>query len=71
MQREFRLTDKELESAEQFSNEHKHKKKYRNYGRNIGGDVTITFTPTSVGTGVRVTCGLCGKSKDITDFDSW
>ena len=68
LQREFKLTDKEYEGAKAFIKEHRHPKKEK---ESIGGHVTLTFTPTAVGTGVRMTCGICGKSKNITDFESW
>lgn len=39
------------------------------YGGAIGGGVTYAFTPTSIGTIIKVTCG--GKTKDITDYASF
>lgn len=39
----------------------------------IGGRVTFSLTPTSVGLVMKVSCG-CGKKdseRDLTDYDSW
>ncbi len=37
----------------------------------IGGRWSYTFTPTGVGTVVKVTCGICGAYHDVTDYESW
>lgn len=51
----------------------KHTKKkckvYKNPGA-IGGGMTYSFTPTGLGTIVKVQCG-CGDSFDVTDYDNW
>lgn len=39
------------------------------YGGAIGGTVTLSFTPTSIGTVIKVTCW--GETLDITDYGSW
>jgi hypothetical protein len=31
---------------------------------------SFTFTPTGIGTSVKVSCN-CGKSKDVTDVSDW
>jgi len=36
-----------------------------------GGGYTYSFTPTSLGTVVKVTNGLTGDVLDITDYDDW
>jgi len=35
----------------------------------IGGDITYSFTPTSIGTVVKVES--CGHELDLTDYESW
>ncbi len=37
----------------------------------IGGHVTYSFTPTSIGTAIIVQCGVCKKVMNITDYESW
>ena len=41
-----------------------------NYSGAIGGRLTYSFTPTSVGCITRVTCG-CGDEITLTDFNDW
>lgn len=41
-----------------------------NYGA-IGGELTYSFTPTSLGTVVKVKHGLTYNELDLTDYDSW
>lgn len=36
-----------------------------------GGSYTYSFTPTSLGTAVKVTDNLSGETIDLTDYDSW
>lgn len=36
----------------------------------IGGRETFSFTPTSVGVVVKISCA-CGEEKDLSDYDSW
>lgn len=36
----------------------------------IGGRLTFSFTPTSLGVIYKVKCA-CGKEKDITSYDQW
>lgn len=37
----------------------------------IGGRFSITFTPTGIGNIIQVRDNQTGKTKDITDVDSW
>lgn len=36
-----------------------------------GGKYTYSFTPSGIGTFSEVRCNVCGKSKNITDFNNW
>jgi len=35
------------------------------------GGLPVTITPTGVGNHVEVKCPKCGKTKDISNYDSW
>lgn len=37
----------------------------------IGGGKTYSFTPTSLGYVVQVTCDHCKVTENITDYDCW
>ncbi len=37
----------------------------------IGGGLTYQFTPTGLGTVLKVTEALTGETLDVTDYDSW
>ena len=60
--REFELSEKEHQAAEEFIK--KLPKKYKNE------DVTLTFSRKS-GIGVSVTIRVGNKEKNITDYDTW
>lgn len=32
---------------------------------------TIDIVATGIGLHIDITCNVCGKSKDISDYDSW
>ena len=36
----------------------------------IGGALTYEFTPTSLGTVVKIKCH-CGKELDVSDYENW
>lgn len=41
------------------------------YGGAIGGSLTYSFTPTSLGTVVQVKHGLSGETLDLSDYENW
>lgn len=41
------------------------------YGGAIGGDLTYSFTPTSLGVVVHVTNSHTDETIDLTDYESW
>ena len=41
------------------------------YAGAIGGDLTYSFTNTSLGTVVKVKDGFTGEELDVTDYDIW
>jgi len=65
---EFKLEDKELEDAEKFI---KSQKKKDNNIPTAGERWTYLFTPSGLGTSVRIQDELLGDIKDITDWDCW
>ena len=64
----FRLTEKEQKMAEEFEKNHRHKDVYKGA---IGGHITYSFTPTSLGDAKMIKCGTCGEEKNITDYNCW
>jgi hypothetical protein len=39
------------------------------YGGAIGGHITYSFTPTSIGTVVKIHC--IGEELDVTEYETW
>ena len=64
----FKLNDKEEAAAREFEQQHRHPKV--NKGA-IGGHIDYIFTPTSIGDACIIRCDICGKKKNITDYDCW
>ena len=64
----FELTQKEIKRKNKFLKKHP-----VDYHGAVGGGYSIKFTPTGIGTLVRVIVKSGNKkySKDITDFESW
>ena len=65
---EFHLNEEEAKLAREFEREHWHPKV--NKGA-IGGHISYTFTPTSLGNSIVMKCNICGQTKNITDYGSW
>ena len=57
MKKFFKLTDEECAKIEKWAKEHECP--CRNTSC-IGGEISVIFTPTSIGTTVKVRC-ICGK----------
>lgn len=66
MVKKFELNDKEYEMACQFEKDHEHKDV--NLGA-IGGNISITFTITSIGELKTIKCGVCDCVQNITDYN--
>ena len=47
------------------------KKDLTSYTGAIGGRLSYHFTPTTLGTALRVTDNLDGSEIDLTDYESW
>lgn len=41
------------------------------YGGAIGGSLTFSFTPTSLGVAVKVTDAHTGEAIDLSDYEDW
>ncbi len=68
----FELFGSELKSYLEWDREHKKVcKLYNNETQPaIGGRLTFSFTPTSLGPAVSVECA-CGEKHNCTDYDFW
>jgi hypothetical protein len=56
----------QLKKLNKFS---KHKCALRYHGA-IGGALTYSFTPTSLGVVIKAKCA-CGKEVDVSDYEGW
>lgn len=59
----FELNEKEKDAANVFYKKHFKKCKSIHF--------SMDFFATGIGTSINVTCEVCGKDKDITDYDCW
>ena len=68
----FSLSDTERQSLSQWCEAHETETQhFSTYGGAIGGAITLSFTPSSVGVFSVVRCNRCGKEHHLTDFDLW
>ncbi len=67
---DFRLDNVETEKWKKF--DEKHRKKCEKHIDTIGTSrIETTFIATGLGYIIRVKCRVCGKEKDITNYDMW
>ena len=68
MSANFSYDEEELKKYNKWMK--KHNKKCPLYGNDgaIGGRITYSFTPTSLGLIKKIECG-CGEKLDLTDYD--
>lgn len=69
-QRNYNISEKEYETYKKWWEQHRKTCELEGVPTTIGGRVSVSFTPTSVGCSVFVEC-QCGISVDITDYDRW
>jgi len=62
----FKLTEKQQEQLNKWLNENNPDA----YTGAIGGRITYCFTPTAIGTFVKIEDGLTGKTVDLTDYEN-
>ena len=63
---QFELSSKEVERAREFESGLDDV-----YCGAIGGRITYSFTPTSIGTIVKIKDSVTGKELDLTDYYTW
>ena len=61
----FELHGEEEANADAFKNKHKHSRKYKH------SSFSYIFTPVEIANVVTIKCNLCGKIKNITDYNIW
>lgn len=66
--RHFHLDKGDLARVNEWLGEHDKTCPYAVNQGSIGGRLTYSFTPNSLGTVVRVTCA-CGETFDATDYN--
>jgi len=66
----FSLDPKELEKRKEWEENHNLTCPYTSYSGAIGGRLTFSFTPTSLGVIAKIKCA-CGEETDLTDYDLW
>lgn len=65
----FELDKDEMKKINQFITIHENK--HGECKAAIGGRYTFSFTPTSLGTIIKVQCGSCEEQLDITEYENW
>lgn len=61
------LTSKQIEEFKTWDSYHKHSCDWLK--SSIGGRLTFSFTPTELGTIIKVTCA-CGESLNLTEYEN-
>lgn len=69
IQKNFCLTDKEYETIEKWANTHECSCKYGNRPSRscCGGEISVIFTPTTIGTAISARC-ICGKELELDNL---
>lgn len=60
----FELNKEQVEKLDKW------KEHCKTYAGAIGGRISITFTPTGLGTCIEAKC-ICGEKIDLTDAENW
>ncbi len=66
----FTISGKELSKLVAWKKKQDAKTR-RAYKGAIGGEYTFSFSPTGIGTAVRVENSITKEVIDVTDYDSW
>lgn len=68
-QKNFCLTDKEYETIEKWANTHECSCKNEDKPSRscCGGEISVIFTPTTIGTAISARC-LCGKKIELDNL---
>lgn len=67
----LQMTDKELAAEKAFREKHYKKCAEKYHSKAKGNTYIYELTGTGIGTIIKITCPLCGETKDITDEESW
>jgi len=70
----FELSDKQSETANNWIEKHVDadgKTCSKKYHGAIGGCFTYSFTGTSLGQVIKISCAACNQKIDISDYESW
>ena len=65
------LSDKELTAELAFRNKHYEECARPLRSKIYGNTYIYELSGTGIGTCIKITCPICGKSEDITDTESW
>jgi len=68
-QKKFCLTDEEYETIEKWANTHECNCRHENRPSRscCGGEISVIFTPTSIGTAISARC-ICGKEFELENL---
>ena len=68
-QKNFCLTDEEYETIEKWANTHECSCRHGDRASRscCGGEISVIFTPTSIGTAISARC-LCGKELELDNL---
>lgn len=67
----FTISKAESEKLEQWVNKLQKEGRWKRSYDPSGGDLSITFYPSALGTAIRVKNMSNGEEIDITDYDNW
>ena len=68
-QRSFKLTEEEYKTIEEWANTHECSCKHGNRSSRscCGGEISVIFTPTTIGTAVSARC-ICGDEIELDNL---
>ena len=68
-QRKFQLTEEEYKAIEKWANTHECSCKHGNIPSRscCGGEISVIFTPTTIGTAISARC-ICGDEIDLDNL---
>ena len=67
----LQLSDNEVKAIKDFRDKHYKKCAEPLHNKAAGNTYIYELTGTGLGTCIKITCPICGETKDITDTDNW
>ena len=67
----LQLSDQELLDIIEFRKEHYEKCALPKHKKNFGNTYIYELTGTGLGTEIKITCPICGETKNVTDTSNW